>query len=64
MKLSIEKVFPFVSESIIQSMANVADARNALLERGKGKGNDFLGWVNLLACIYADTLDEISSPSA
>ena len=61
MKLSIEKVFPFVSESTIKSMANVAEESNALLESGKGKGNDFLGWVNLPSSISAESLAELSA---
>ena len=61
MKLSIEKVFPFVSESVIKSMTAVAEESNALLESGEGKGNDFLGWVNLPASITSEEIAELKA---
>ena len=38
-----------------------ADAANLLLESKEGKGNDFLGWVNLPSSIDADQLSAINA---
>ena len=59
MKLSIEKVFPFVSENAIKAMAEKAEGYNLLLENGQGKGNDFLGWVNLPSSITSENIAEL-----
>ncbi len=61
MKLSIEKVFSFVSENTIKAMATKAEQFNALLENGQGKGNDFLGWVNLPSSITSENIAELKA---
>lgn len=61
MKLSIEKVFSFISEDKIQRMAENAKASNMLLESMRGKGNDFLGWLHLPSSITADQIAEINA---
>jgi glucose-6-phosphate isomerase len=57
--LSIDKVFDFVSEEQIFSLANTAQEANLLLENGTGKGNDFLGWLHLPSSINKSIIDKI-----
>ena len=61
MKLSIDKVIPFVGLSAVQDLALDANAGNALLENGQGAGNDFLGWMHLPSSITAEELAELKS---
>jgi glucose-6-phosphate isomerase len=61
MKLSIDKVFPFVGLNEVQSLAHEAGEGNSLLESGLGAGNDFLGWLHLPSSISTAELDEIKS---
>jgi glucose-6-phosphate isomerase len=46
-KLSIDKAFGFVSEQAVAGYKAQAEAANATLHNGTGKGSDFLGWLNL-----------------
>jgi len=46
-KLSIDKAFGFVSEQAVANYKNQVTDANAALHNGKGKGSDFLGWLNL-----------------
>ena len=50
-KLSIDRVFGFVSQEAIASYAAASAAANESLHRATGKGNDFLGWLNLPSSI-------------
>ena len=47
--------------AITSDMQAAAAEANSLLHSGKGKGNDFLGWVNLPSSITAEDLAEIKS---
>ncbi|QQS50101.1 MAG: glucose-6-phosphate isomerase [Bacteroidota bacterium] len=58
-KLNIEKVFGFVDKSEITGLKEKANAANKALENKTGKGNDFLGWVNLPSSITASELKDI-----
>lgn len=58
-KLDIEKVFGFVDKSAIHAMKDKALEANKALENKTGKGNDFMGWVNLPSSITDKQLDEI-----
>ncbi len=60
-KLSIDRVFGFVSQEAIASYAAASAAANESLHRATGKGNDFLGWLNLPSSISSADLDEIES---
>lgn len=60
-KLSIDRVFDFVSEEAVASYAAVSTAANESLHRATGKGNDFLGWLSLPSSISSADLDEIES---
>lgn len=64
MKLSIEKVFPFVSMHQIQTLAEGAKECNALLESKQGLGHDFLGWVHLPSSITDNEIAEINAAAA
>ncbi len=59
-KLSVDSVKPFVSEEQINNFHDkLRGAHQALIEK-TGKGNDFLGWVNLPSSIKDSFLDEIT----
>lgn len=60
-KIDITNVFPFVEETVIKSMADSVKASNISLEEKTGKGNDFLGWVNLPEEITQEMLEDINS---
>lgn len=59
--LSIDKVMDFVSEETISSYAGKVKACNETLEKGTGKGNDFLGWLHLPSSISDAQLSEIEA---
>lgn len=56
-KLDISKTGIAVSAE----MQAKAQAANALLESGKGAGNDFLGWVHLPSSISAAEIEAIEN---
>ncbi len=60
-KLDISKVYSFVSKSDIEAMSGKALAANKALEEKTGKGNDFLGWVNLPSSISDNDLADIET---
>ena len=51
-------------EGVPESMEREAREANRLLESGKGRGSEFLGWLTLPGGTTARTLDEISSEAA
>ncbi|MCC8088347.1 MAG: glucose-6-phosphate isomerase [Rikenellaceae bacterium] len=50
-KINIDKIYGFVPKGEIDSMKQEMEACNSLVHSGQGKGNDFLGWVNLPSSI-------------
>lgn len=58
-KLDVSKVYGFVSEAAIQAYKKEAEAANQALDEKTGKGNDFLGWVNLPSSITEEELSGI-----
>ena len=60
LKLDISKTGVAVSAA----MQAKAQAANALLESGKGAGNDFLGWVHLPSSISAAEIEAIEKQAA
>ncbi len=60
-KLDIEKVFGSIDKESIMGLKEKAEAANKALEDKTGKGNDFLGWVNLPSSITDAQLDDIES---
>lgn len=61
LKLDIEKTFDFVSKNEIYELEQDATTANKALHEKTGKGNDFLGWVNLPSSITKEELDEIKA---
>lgn len=59
-RLSISRAFVEVSGDLRRE----AEAANALLESGRGAGNDFLGWVNLPARTTPEELAAIEQAAA
>ncbi len=60
-KLSIDKAFGFVSEKNVADYKNRVIEANKALHNGTGKGNDFLGWLNLPSSIDAAHLSDIEN---
>jgi len=59
LKLNINNVLDFVPEDNIFSLAEKAIKCNKALEEKSGKGNDFLGWVNLPSSIHSENIKDI-----
>lgn len=63
-KLDCERILPFVDDNELNQLhAEALAARKTLLE-GNGKGNDFLGWVNLPEETDAKMLERLKSDVA
>ncbi|MCL1942676.1 MAG: glucose-6-phosphate isomerase [Candidatus Azobacteroides sp.] len=60
-KLNIEKAFGFVAKDRVYGYEEKANACNKKLHEGTGKGNDFLGWVNLPSSISDQFITEIET---
>jgi glucose-6-phosphate isomerase len=58
-KLNIKDILNFVSKEEILSLNNEIQSAAELLKNKSGKGNDFLGWVDLPAKISANDISEI-----
>lgn len=59
LKLHIDNVFPFVPKETIMEQAGEVEKHVAALHRKTGKGNDFIGWINLPSSITEKDLAEI-----
>lgn len=57
--LNIEKAFGFISKESIYGYAEKTASANKMLHEGTGKGNDYLGWLNLPSSIQEEFLDDI-----
>lgn len=60
-KLTIDKAFGFVSKESVASYKNTASTANKALHQGTGKGNDFLGWLNLPTSIDEAHLADVEN---
>ena len=49
--LNIEKTFGFISKEKVFAYEAEVKAAQEMLEKGTGKGNDFLGWLHLPSSI-------------
>lgn len=58
-KLSIDKAYGFVSKDAVANYKDAANQANKALHEGTGKGNDFLGWLNLPSSIDEAHLSDI-----
>lgn len=60
-QLNIEKVFPFVSKESILNYENKVKECATSLEKGSGKGSDYLGWLHLPSSINNIQFAEIEA---
>ncbi|MDL2289992.1 glucose-6-phosphate isomerase [Paludibacteraceae bacterium OttesenSCG-928-F17] len=58
-KLSLDKVFDFISKESVSAYKPQAEAANKALHDGTGKGNDFLGWLDLPSSIDENHFSDI-----
>jgi len=61
LKLNIEKIFGFVPKETVYGYKKEIEKHNEALDNKTGKGNDFLGWVNLPTSIKESELADIES---
>lgn len=59
--LNLDKVLSFVGKAEIEGKAALAKQYNEVLHKGSGKGNDFLGWLNLPTSITAAHFEDIQA---
>lgn len=60
-KLTIDKAYGFVSKEAVAGYKVQANSANQSLHQGNGKGNDFLGWLNLPASIDEAHLADVEN---
>jgi glucose-6-phosphate isomerase len=60
-KLNIDKALGFVSKEKIAAYAASTAAANKMLHEGTGKGNDFLGWLDLPSTLTEEFLKDIQA---
>jgi glucose-6-phosphate isomerase len=61
MKININGVENFIAGKEIFNQKTLAESANVLLHSGKGKGNDFLGWIDLPFQISDDLINDIEN---
>jgi glucose-6-phosphate isomerase len=59
--INIDKTFGFISKEAVSGYEATVKASNAALHAGTGKGNDFLGWLNLPSSTTAEHLADIEA---
>lgn len=59
--LNIEKTLGFISKEAVASYEAQVKSAQEMLEKGTGKGNDFLGWLHLPSSISKEHLAELKS---
>ncbi|MDH6534618.1 glucose-6-phosphate isomerase [Parabacteroides sp. 52] len=62
--LNIDKALGIISKEQVYAQEAKANACNALLNSGKGAGNDFLGWLHLPSSITEAELTDIEDTAA
>lgn len=60
-KLTIDKAYGFVSKEAVAGYEAQANSANKSLHQGNGKGNDFLGWLNLPTSIDEAHLADVEN---
>jgi glucose-6-phosphate isomerase len=60
-KLNLEKIFDFVPKAEVDNFKQQAEQFNKDLQAKTGKGNDFLGWVDLPSSISASFIKEVEA---
>lgn len=61
LKVKIDKIYDFVKKDTVYSYAAEIEKQNVALHKKTGKGNDFLGWVNLPSSISEHEIKELQS---
>lgn len=61
LQLNIDNVFDFVSKDKVWALSQEAEKYNDALTDKTGKGNDFLGWVNLPSSITPDFISDVKN---
>jgi glucose-6-phosphate isomerase len=64
LKINIDKIYGFVKKDAVYAFQNEIKAHNKALQEKTGKGNDFLGWVNLPSSISDNEIKDIESVAA
>jgi len=59
--LNIEKTFGFISKEKVSAYEAEVKAAQEMLEKGTGKGNDFLGWLHLPSSISDEHLADLNA---
>ena len=59
--LNIEKTFGFISKEKVFAYEAEVKAAQEMLEKGTGKGNDFLGWLHLPSSITKEHLADLNA---
>lgn len=59
--LNIEKTLGFISKEAVAAYEAQVKSAHEALEKGTGKGNDFLGWLHLPSSITKDFLTDINN---
>nr|MBQ5605366.1 glucose-6-phosphate isomerase [Bacteroidales bacterium] len=57
--IQLEKVFGFIPKEEIYGYAAKCESAQEMLHKGTGKGNDFLGWLNLPSSITEEFLNDV-----
>ncbi len=60
-ELNIDKTLQFISKEQIHNCAESSKQHLIALQQGTGKGNDYVGWVDLPSQITAEQLNEINA---
>ncbi|MDP4205772.1 MAG: glucose-6-phosphate isomerase [Bacteroidota bacterium] len=63
-KLNLDKTYSFIGEKPVINKKDEAEKSNVALTEKTGKGNDFLGWVELPSSIGENELSEVESTVA
>lgn len=62
--VDLSKTAPFATVKEIEGLSQLAKKSNQALHDGNGKGNDFLGWVNLPNEITTDHINDIKAAAS
>ena len=60
-QINIDKTLDFISKENIYGYKEAVEKAQLDLEKGTGKGNDFLGWLELPSSITQEHLDDIKA---
>jgi glucose-6-phosphate isomerase len=63
-QLSIDKAYGFVTKEAVEAYKLKAEAANKSLHQGTGKGNDFLGWLQLPSSIDEAQLTDLEATAS